>query len=85
MFRGELFIVFMVFRSKSRVNDPSNHMIASSGSPTNLKTISAEVNLDTAGDYVIVVANMRSGKEGEGKYSLQVTLNDFKSNIKLLE
>lgn len=85
MFRGELFIVFMLFRSKSRVEDPTMHMISSSGSPTNLKTISAEINLDSAGDYVVVVANMIAGPKGEGQYSLQLILNDFKAVLKPMQ
>lgn len=81
MFKGKLFIVFMVYRGKKRIVNPGSKMVGSSGSPTDLKTVSAEINLDQAGDYVILCAQMLKGEAGHGEYMLKVVVDDKKAKL----
>ena len=81
MFKGKLPIIFMLYSSKTRVKDPAAKMIASSGSPTDLKTVSSEVILDTPGTYIIVAATMFAGEKGHGTFTLKVITDDMKSKI----
>jgi hypothetical protein len=57
-----------------------NALVARSGNPTNLATVSSEVAFDTSYTYpytfTMLVANTNHGVEGEGTYDLRIYCND---------
>jgi len=73
----------MVVPTSSRIQDFSN-TIGSSGSPTDLKTVSAEIDA-TGRSYPlklnIMVASMNGGEKGEGTFGLHVHCTDMNSDI----
>jgi hypothetical protein len=81
MFKGKLPIIYMIYNTKVRVKEPAANMIASSGSPIDLKTVSSEVILDTPGTYIIVAASMYAGEKGHGTFTLKVITDDRQSKI----
>jgi hypothetical protein len=80
MFKGKLPIIVMVYRGSQRIEQPNQGMVGSTGSPVDLKTISAEIQCQP-GQYVILVATMFAGENGRGSYKLEVTVDDFQAKL----
>jgi len=77
MFRGKRPIMFMVQKNGGkRINSTSLDLLCgNSGAPTDLITISSEINLDVPTypyTFSLMVANTMNGAEGEGKYKLDI-------------
>ncbi|CAG9327882.1 unnamed protein product [Blepharisma stoltei] len=81
MFKGKLPIIFMIFYGNQRVKDPSKNILKTSGCPTDLKVVSAEVPLDKGNSFTVVCASMYKGERGYGNYILNVTVDDPKATI----
>jgi hypothetical protein len=86
MFKGQQPIIFMVFPGAKPVTE-FGAMLGSSGSPTDLKTVSAEVDIEGSGFPMTVnifVASMMAGEKGEGTFGLHVHSTDMSASIKPL-
>eukprot|EP00359_Climacostomum_virens_P005569 CAMPEP_0204912218 /NCGR_PEP_ID=MMETSP1397-20131031/10410_1 /ASSEMBLY_ACC=CAM_ASM_000891 /TAXON_ID=49980 /ORGANISM="Climacostomum Climacostomum virens, Strain Stock W-24" /LENGTH=1540 /DNA_ID=CAMNT_0052083079 /DNA_START=351 /DNA_END=4973 /DNA_ORIENTATION=- len=81
MFKGKLPILVMVFNSPTRVDQPNQNLVGSTGSPTDLKIISTEIRCEKAGSYIIMPATMFQGEKGYGSYKLEVTVEDFQAKL----
>ncbi len=81
-FKGKQNIMFLVAANdgKKITKIDKNALVARSGNPTNLATVSSEVTFDTSYTYpytfTMLVANTNHGVEGEGTYDLRIYCND---------
>jgi hypothetical protein len=78
MFKGKQFIIFVLqtINGKRITRMDKSSILGMSGKPVNLNIVSSEITLTTEHSYpltvTIVAANTNHGKEGEGKFMLNV-------------
>jgi hypothetical protein len=76
----------MVFPTNKRIEEFTN-MLGSSGSPTDLKAVSSEVEVTGKGypqKLNIMCASIYAGEAGEGGFELQIISTDPKTTAVML-